>query len=46
MGMTPSAACECAAEEQTVVHVVLQCPIIDLPMDYHCLTVFDEKTIE
>jgi len=25
-----SAACECGAEEQTVDHVVLQCPIHDL----------------
>ena len=26
-GMASSAACECGAEEQTVDHVVLQCPI-------------------
>jgi len=25
-GMAPSAACECGAEEQTIDHVVLQCP--------------------
>ena len=39
--MAPSAACECGTEEQTVDHVVLQCPIHrpphglhDLPMDW------------
>jgi len=42
MGMTPSAACECAAE-QTVHHVVLQCPIHRPP---HGLTVLDGETIE
>jgi len=32
--MTPSAACECGAEEQTVDHVVLQCPIQRTPMEW------------
>jgi len=29
--MAPSATCECGAEEQTVNHVVLRCPIHRLP---------------
>jgi len=33
LAMAPSAACEYGAEEQTVYHVVLQCLIINLPMD-------------
>jgi len=32
-GMACSAACECGAKEQTIGHVVLQCPIFYLPMD-------------
>jgi len=31
-GMASCAVCECGAEEQTVDHVVLQCPSIDLPI--------------
>jgi len=31
--IVPTAACKCGSEEQTVDHVVLQCPAIDLPMD-------------
>jgi len=27
LGVTPSAACECGSEEQTVDHVILHCPI-------------------
>ena len=38
-------ACECGAEEQTVEHVVLQCPIHRPPHGLHGLTVLDDKTI-
>jgi len=41
-----SAACECGAEEQTVDHVVLQCPIHRPPLGLHGLTVLDDETIE
>ena len=43
-GMVPSAACECGAEEQTVGHVVLQCP--NPSNGVHGLTVLDDETIE
>jgi len=33
-GMASSAACECGAEERTVDHVVLHCPIHRPPIDY------------
>jgi len=42
-GMASSADCECCAEEQTVDHVVLQCPIHRPP---HGLPVLDDETIE
>ena len=42
-GMTPCAACKCDAEEQTVDHVVLQCPIHRPP---HGLKVRDKDTFE
>ena len=45
-GMASSAACECGAEEQTVDHVLLQCPIHGPPHGLHCLTVLDDETIE
>jgi len=45
-GMASSAACECGAEEQTVDHVVLQCPIHQSPHGLHGLTVVDDETIE
>ena len=45
-GMTSSAACECGAEEQTVDHVVLQCPIHRPPYGLHGLTVLDDETTE
>jgi len=45
-GMVSSAACECGAEEQTVDHVVLQCPIHRPPHGLHGLTVLDNETIE
>jgi len=45
-GMVPSAACECGAEEQTVDHVVLQCPIHRPPHGLHSLAVLDDETIE
>jgi len=41
-----SAACECGAEEQTVNHGVLQCPIHRPPHGLHGLTVLDDETIE
>jgi len=45
-GMASSAACECGAEEQTVDHVVLQCPIHPSPRGLHGLTVLNDETIE
>jgi len=45
-GMPSSAACECGAEEQTVDHVVLQCPIHRPPHGLHGLTVLDNETIK
>jgi len=42
--MASSAACECGAEEQTVDHVVLQCPIHRPPHGLHGLTVLDDDT--
>jgi len=45
-GMASSAACECGAEEQTVDHVVLQCPINRPSHGLHRLTVLDDETIE
>ena len=45
-GMASSAACECGAEEQTVDHVVLQCPIHRPPHGLHGLTVLDVETTE
>jgi len=44
--MASSAACECGAEEQTVDHVVLQCPIHRLHHGLHGLTVLDDETVE
>jgi len=44
--MASSAACECGAEEQTVDHVVLQCPIHQPLHGLHGLTALDDKTIE
>ena len=40
------AAYDCGAEEQTVDHVVLQCPIHRPPVGLHGLTVLDDETIE
>jgi len=45
-GMASSAACECGVEEQTVDHVVLQCPIHRPPHGLHGLTVLDDEKIE
>ena len=45
MGMASSAACEFGAE-QTVDHVVLQCPIHRHPHGLHGLTVLDDETTE
>jgi len=41
-----SEACECDAEEQTVNHVVLQCPIHRPPHGLHGLKDLDDETIE
>ena len=45
-GMASSAACECGTEEQTVDHVVFQCPIHRPPHGLHGLTVLDDETTE
>ena len=45
-GMASSAACVCGAEEQTVDHVVLQCPIHRPPRGLHGLMVLDDETTE
>ena len=45
-GFASSAACGCGAEEQTVGHVVLQCPIHGPPHGLHCLTFLDDETTE
>jgi len=37
---------QCGAEEQTVDHVVLQCPIDRPPHGLHGLTVLDDETTE
>jgi len=44
--MSSFAACECGAEEQTVDHVVLQCPIHRPPHGLHGLTVLNDETTE
>jgi len=44
--MASCAACGCCAEEQTVDHVVLQCPIHQPPHGLHGLTVLDDETTE
>jgi len=43
-GMASSAACECGVEEQTIDHVVLQCPIHRPPHRLHGLAVLDDET--
>jgi len=45
-GMASSAACECGAEEQTLHHVILQCPIHRPSHRLHGLAVLDDETIE
>jgi len=45
-GMAYSAACECGAEERTVDHVVVQCPIHRPLHGLHGLTVLDDETTE
>jgi len=44
--MASSAACECGAEEQTVDHVVRQCPIHRPAHGLRGLTVLDDEKIE
>jgi len=44
--MASSAPYECGADEQTVDHVVLKCPIDQPPHGRHGLTVLDDETIE
>jgi len=41
-----AAVCECGAEEQSVDHVVRQCPIHRPPFELHGLTFLDDETIE
>jgi len=43
---TSTAACECGVEEQTVDHVVLQCPFHRPPHGLHGLMVLDDETTE
>ena len=45
-GMASSAAFECDAKEQTIDHVVLQCPAHRPPRGLHGMTVLDDETIE
>ena len=45
-GIAASADCECGAEDQTVDHVVFQCPIHQPPHELHCRTVLDDETID
>jgi len=45
-GMVSLAACECGAEEQTVDHVVLQCPVHRPPHGLHGLTILNDETTE
>jgi len=45
-GMASSAACDFGAEERTVDHVVLQCPIHRSPHGLYGLTVLNDETIE
>jgi len=42
----PSAACECTAEDPSVDHVALECPIYRPLHGLHDLTVPDDETIE
>jgi len=44
--MAPSAACESGAEDQTIHHVVFQCPIERPFHGLHGLTVLDDETID
>jgi len=44
--MAASATCECGAEDQTVDHVVFQCPIHQPPSALHGLAVLDDETID
>jgi len=43
-GMASSAVCECGAEEQTVDHVVLQCPTHRPPNGLYGMKVLDHET--
>ena len=45
-GMASFATCECGAEEQTVDHAVLQCPIHRPHHELHGLTVLYDETNE
>ena len=44
--MAASAACECGAEDQTVNHVVFQCPNHRPPPGLHGLAVLDDEKID
>jgi len=44
--MASSADRECGTEEQTVDHVVIQCPVHRPPRRLHGLTFLDDETVE
>jgi len=44
--MDASAACGFGEEDQTVNHVVFQCPIHQPPHGLHSLVVLDDETID
>ena len=44
-GLTPNAACEWGAEEQTADHVILECPMYRAPNGTHGLLSVDDDTV-
>ena len=44
-GLTPNAACECGAEEQTADHVTLECPLYRAPNGMNGLLSVDGDTV-
>jgi len=45
-GMASCGACECGAEEHTIDHAVLQCPINRPPHGFYSLAVLNDETVE
>ena len=45
-GLAQSATCDCGAEEQTVDHVVLDCPVFRLPHGTLGLRNLDDETLQ